>query len=109
MNDTRVLCRVVDIPDGGATSVHVDSSTGGFEIILMRQAEQVFGYHNECPHQGRNLDYVPGKFLMKDGRIICAAHGAMFAVSSGECVSGPCSNGLLRVPIRIEDGQVFSA
>ncbi len=109
MNDSRVLCRVDDIPDGGAISVRIDSSTGGFEIILMRQGEQVFGYHNECPHQGRNLDYVPGKFLMKDGRIICAAHGAMFAVSSGECVSGPCSNGLLRVPIRIDGDEVRSA
>ncbi|MEO7936023.1 MAG: Rieske (2Fe-2S) protein [Dokdonella sp.] len=108
MNESPVLCRVNDIPDGGAISVRVDSATGGFEIILMRQGEQVFGYHNECPHQGRNLDYVPGKFLMKDGRIICAAHGAMFAVSSGECVSGPCSNGLLRVPIQVDGEEVRS-
>ena len=108
MNESRVLCRVNDIPDGGAIAVHIDSATGGFEIILMRQGEQVFGYHNECPHQGRNLDYVPGKFLLKDGRIICAAHGAMFAVNSGECVSGPCSNGLLRVPIHVDGEDVRS-
>ncbi len=109
MNESRALCQVDDIPDAGAISVHVESSTGGFEIILMREGDEVFGYHNECPHQGRNLDYVPGKFLIKDGRIICAAHGAMFTVRSGDCVSGPCSNGLLRVPVRIIDGYVFSA
>lgn len=109
MSDSTALCRVEDIPDGGAISVRIDSSTGGFEIVLMRQGSEVFGYHNECPHQGRNLDYVPGKFLIKDGRIICAAHGAMFSVHSGECVSGPCSNGLLRVPIQVEAGEVRSA
>jgi nitrite reductase/ring-hydroxylating ferredoxin subunit len=88
MNDTRVLCRVDEIPDSGAKSVRVDSSTGGFEIILMRQGERVFAYHNECPHQGRNLDYVPGKFLIRNGSIICAAHGATFAIDSGGCRSG---------------------
>jgi nitrite reductase/ring-hydroxylating ferredoxin subunit len=30
----------------------------------------------------------------------------MFLVKSGDCVSGPCSNGLLRVPVRVEAGEV---
>lgn len=108
MNESSALCQLDDIPDSGAICVRVDSSTGGYEIILLRKGEEVFGYHNECPHQGRNLDYVPGKFLITEGRIICAAHGATFTVSTGDCVSGPCSSGLLRVPVRIIDGQVFS-
>lgn len=106
MDPSRVLCRIEEIPDLGAISVRIDSSTGGIEVILLRQGSQVFGYHNECPHQGRPLDYVPGKFLIKDGRVICAAHGAMFSVHSGDCVSGPCSNGLVRVPVRLEAGEV---
>ena len=109
MNESRVFCRVDEIPDNGAISVHVDSSTGGFDIILMRQGGEVFGYHNECPHQGRNLDYAPGKFLVKEGCIMCAAHGALFKVASGERVAGPCSTGLVRVPLRIEDDHVVSA
>ncbi len=109
MNESRVLCRVDEIPDSGAISVRVDSSTGGFEIILMRQGERVFAYHNECPHQGRNLDYVPGKFLIRNGSIICAAHGATFAIDSGDCLGGPCRSGLLRVPVRIEGGEVLAA
>ncbi|MEO7014273.1 MAG: Rieske (2Fe-2S) protein [Dokdonella sp.] len=109
MSESRALCRVDDIPDNGAISVHVESSTGGFDIILMRQGAEVFGYHNECPHQGRNLDYAPGKFLIKEGCIMCAAHGALFKVQSGERVAGPCSTGLVRVPIRVEGAEVFSA
>ncbi len=106
MSVSRAWCRVEDIPDFGATSVQVDSSTGGFELVVMRQGEQVFAYHNECPHAGRSLEYAPGKFLVKDGRIICAAHGAVFAVSSGECLGGPCRNGLVSVPLRIVDGWI---
>jgi nitrite reductase/ring-hydroxylating ferredoxin subunit len=106
MTVSNVLCRFEDIPDFGATAVHVDSSTGGFGLVLLRQGEQVFAYHNECPHAGRNLDYVPGKFLVKDGRIICAAHGATFAVDSGQCLGGPCRNGLGVVPVVVVDGWV---
>jgi len=108
MSESRLLCRVDDIPDRGAVAAHVDSSTGGFGIVLLREGAQVFAYHNECPHAGRALDYVPGKFLVKDGRITCAVHGATFAVDSGQCLGGPCRNGLARVPVDIVDGAVFS-
>ena len=40
------LCRVADIPDGNAIGVHVPSSTGGFDLILLRLGERVFAYHN---------------------------------------------------------------
>ena len=40
---------------------------------------------------------------------MCAAHGALFKVQSGERVAGPCSTGLVRVPIRVEGAEVFSA
>lgn len=109
MNESRVLCLVEEIPDAGAISVRIDSATGGFQVILLRAGDRVFAYHNECPHQGRNLDYVPGKFMVREGAIMCAAHGARFAVDSGNCLSGPCSNGLVRVPVRIESGKVIAA
>ncbi|MCC6439977.1 MAG: Rieske 2Fe-2S domain-containing protein [Rhodanobacteraceae bacterium] len=106
MADSRLLCVLADIPDGGAISRHVESATGGFQIILMRRGRQVFAYHNECPHQGRHLDYVPGKFLIKNAQIICAAHGATFAVESGSRISGPCSSGLVRFPVQLEGDAV---
>jgi nitrite reductase/ring-hydroxylating ferredoxin subunit len=101
------LCRVADIPDGGAIGVHVPSSTGGFDLILLRLGERVFAYHNECPHAGRNLDYAPGQFLVADARIVCAVHGATFAVDSGACLGGPCRAGLVAMPIDVVGGEVF--
>ncbi len=108
MNEARVLCRIEEIPDHGAVSVQVDSSTGGFSLILLREGDRVFAYHNECPHAGRQLDYVPGKFLVKERRIVCAAHGAVFAVESGACLGGPCRNGLVGVPVEVVDGAVLA-
>jgi nitrite reductase/ring-hydroxylating ferredoxin subunit len=100
------LCHVEDIPDGDAIGVRVPSTTGGFDLILLRLGERVFAYHNECPHAGRNLDYAPGQFLVRDARIICAVHGATFAVESGACVGGPCRSGLVVMPIDVVDGEV---
>jgi nitrite reductase/ring-hydroxylating ferredoxin subunit len=109
MNDSasRRLCRVADIPDGDAIGVHVPSPGGGFDLILLRRGEHVFAYHNECPHAGRSLDYVPGRFLVRDGRITCAVHGATFAVESGACVGGPCRSGLVTMPIVVRGGDVM--
>ncbi len=106
MTDVSPLCRVEDIPDAGAHAVRVDSATGGFDLVLLREGASVFAYHNECPHAGRALDYVPGRFLVKDRRIICAAHGASFAVDTGACLGGPCRSGLFSVPVDVVDGWV---
>jgi nitrite reductase/ring-hydroxylating ferredoxin subunit len=107
MNDgVAPLCRVDEIPDGDAIGVDVPSSTGGFALIVMRQGDRVFAYHNECPHAGRRLDYAPGRFLVRDARIICAVHGATFAVDSGACLGGPCRNGLVPMPVDVVDGEV---
>ena len=106
MNKSQPLCRLDEIPDGDAVCARVDSEAGGFELIVLRQGARAFAYHNECPHAGRNLDYAPGRFLVRDGRLICAAHGATFAVDSGACLGGPCRSGLVAMPIEIVDGDV---
>ena len=68
MDVSKTLCRLDAIPDGNALAVDVESSTGGFSLILLRQGERVFAYHNECPHAGRRLDWSPGKFLIEFSR-----------------------------------------
>ncbi len=100
MDVSKTLCRLDAIPDGNALAVDVESSTGGFSLILLRQGERVFAYHNECPHAGRRLDWSPGKFLIDAGFVICAAHGASFLVDSGRCYAGPCVGSSL-VPIKV--------
>ncbi len=107
MSVSKTLCRLDAIADAGAIAVDVESSTGGFSLILLRQGAHVFAYHNECPHAGRRLDWAPGKFLIENGQLICAAHGASFFIESGRCYAGPCRGaGLAAVRVEVIDGEV---
>ncbi len=107
MTVKKVLCSLDDIPDNGAICLDIDSSSGGFSLILLRNGQAVYAYHNECPHAGRRLDWAPGKFLIDANRLICAAHGATFLVESGKCDGGPCRGvGLTPIHVDVADGEV---
>lgn len=103
----KTLCRIDEIPEGGATSREVESSTGGFSVLLTRAGGAVHAFHNECPHAGRRLDWAPGRVLVDAGTLVCAAHGAQFLLESGECVGGPCRGaGLKSIAITLVDEEV---
>ena len=103
----KTLCRVDEVPEGGATGRDVESSTGGFSLVLTRVRGEVHAFHNECPHAARRLDWSPGKFLVELGTLVCAAHGAQFMLDSGVCIGGPCRGaGLKPVAVTIVDGDV---
>lgn len=69
-------------------------------LILRRHGEQLQAWLNICPHAGRRLDWAPGKFLVDQGRLVCAAHGASFELERGVCVAGPCKGASL-VPVAV--------
>jgi nitrite reductase/ring-hydroxylating ferredoxin subunit len=65
----------------------------GFVVL---EGGQVHAYVNRCPHAGRQLNFLPDRFLSADGTLIqCVAHGALFDKSTGECIAGPCVGDLL--------------
>jgi nitrite reductase/ring-hydroxylating ferredoxin subunit len=102
-----MLCRLDEIPDGGATAVDAKLADGDASVIVLRHGEQVRGYLNVCPHAGRRLDYAPGKFLLKNDTLICAVHGATFDRADGMCVAGPCRGEHLRtVAVQVNTGWV---
>jgi len=107
MGVRKTLCKVCDIPDGGATVREVENADDPHSLILLRRSGQVFAYRNECPHAGRRLDWAPGRFLIENGQLICAAHGACFLVETGRCIDGPArGDALTPVAIEIVDGEV---
>nr|WP_237577733.1 Rieske 2Fe-2S domain-containing protein [Lysobacter dokdonensis] len=77
-------------------------------LILLREGDDVRAWLNVCPHAGRRLDWAPGRFLKdKQGRLVCAVHGATFELERGECVAGPCRGAALRtVPVVVDAGVV---
>jgi nitrite reductase/ring-hydroxylating ferredoxin subunit len=106
----NVICAISDIPENAALGIQIPSATGGFPIVLTRRGDQVQAFHNECPHAGRRLDWVPGQFLIENNLLVCAAHGAAFTRDSGLCLAGPCrGQGLVRFPVIVRDDKVLLA
>lgn len=108
MSVRKTLCRLDDIPDGGAIARDVEMDDGVFSVILLRQGVRAFAYYNECPHAGRRLDWSPGRFLIENGQIICAAHGASFFIETGSFFAGPSrGNGLAPIDVEVINGDVW--
>ena len=103
------LIALSSIPDGGfaETGAMVDGSMES--LILHRRGPELRAWVNVCPHAGRRLDWAPGEFLRsKAGELVCAVHGATFALGDGRCVGGPCVGAHLRaVPVTVRDGEVL--
>lgn len=99
------------LPDGAFAEVEAVLEGDAESLILYRDGDQVRAWLNICPHAGRRLDWAPGQFLKsKDGHLVCAAHGASFELTAGECVGGPCRGESLRaVGVSVHDGAVWLA
>ncbi len=103
------LCRLEEIPDGGAKGFDLGADYDPREIFLLREGKEVYGYVNSCPHMGTPLEMIEDQFVNDDGFIVCSTHGALFEIDDGACIAGPCMGDFL-TSIRLEiaaDGQVL--
>jgi|JI8StandDraft_1071087.scaffolds.fasta_scaffold50628_2 nitrite reductase/ring-hydroxylating ferredoxin subunit len=104
---SRTLISREDLPNRQIIVVNADIDGENESILLYRDQENIQAWLNICPHAGRRLDYAPGKFLMQDGDLVCAAHGASFRLDSGECVAGPCRGASLKaVAVEWQEDQL---
>jgi nitrite reductase/ring-hydroxylating ferredoxin subunit len=99
------LCHIHDIPDGQSKGF----AHQGVQILAVRQQEQLFLYHNRCPHLGIPLEWQADQFLNYDRSLIqCNTHGALFTIDTGECINGPCTGQYLSsVTFTIKDDYVY--
>lgn len=100
------ICRLDELDDPGAK----EFTLNGRDCFVVRRGDDVYGYLNLCPHTARCLNWGPDKFLTRDrSRIMCAGHGALFAISTGVCTLGPCrGRHLTAVDVRVEEGDVVA-
>ena len=101
--------RLDDIDDPGCREFSIGEGDWPFKGFVVREGNNVYAYQNFCVHVGHPLNWKPNSFLTKDkDAIICASHGAMYRIDSGECFAGPCRGKSLRkVDIDVRDGVVF--
>lgn len=106
MNEPMVA--IDSIPDGGAREWSPKTEEFDGSVVLLREGDRVYAYRNCCPHARRLLNWAPGRFLFDHGRLVCAAHGAVFRIQDGLCLDGPCrGSSLAPVPVHdLGDGYV---
>ncbi len=108
-NKEVVVGRLDEIDDPGCREFSIGEGDWPYKGFVVRQGDNVYAYQNFCVHVGHPLNWRPDSFLTKDrDAIICASHGAMYRIDSGECFAGPCKGRELRkVEIEVRDGEVF--
>ncbi len=97
-----------ELGDPGCREFQIGDGDWPFKGFVVRQGDEVFAYQNFCMHVGHPLNWQPDEFLNQDGSlIVCASHGALYAIDTGVCVSGPCPGKELRsVDVELRDGNI---
>lgn len=107
-HDGQFLLKSGDLPEGAFREASAERDGRPLWLVLTRQQGTPRAWMNVCPHAGRSLNYAPDRFLVDgEGRLVCAAHGAVFEPIDGLCVGGPCRGDRLRdVTIIEQDGEL---
>ena len=109
MTDIEVVVGPLeDLDDPGCRAFAIGDGDWPFQGFVVRQGDRVYAYQNFCMHLGHPLNWSPEGFLTKDRtQIICASHGALYDISSGHCVAGPCKGKVLRrIECEVRDGDI---
>lgn len=104
------LCTFAEIPDGAARGFIARGGDGfPLRLVIVRQGDRLYAYHNSCPHRRLPLDFDDGRFLNRDGSLLlCTNHGALFRPADGRCVAGPCVGAALTpVALSVVAGEVY--
>jgi nitrite reductase/ring-hydroxylating ferredoxin subunit len=108
MSEVIPLCNSADLKNGDL-AVPFDVIYGGqtCRAFAIRYQGQVHGYLNRCSHVAMEMDFQPNRFFDISGDwLICATHGALYQPQTGQCRSGPCRGGLIKITLSEGDGVV---
>lgn len=102
------LCADDEVPDGQGKEIIFGEGRDVFRIVLIRLGARLLAFHNCCPHFSLPLNYEPDCFHVFDGDLLmCAHHTAIFRLSDGQCVDGPCTGAqLTAIVVSSEGGEI---
>ncbi|MBL4612545.1 MAG: Rieske (2Fe-2S) protein [Emcibacter sp.] len=105
-----IICALSDIEDGKAVEFSYQDGNEIKEIFIQRRGQEVYAYENSCPHAYLPLNMKKGIFTEKSGKyFMCQNHGALFDITNGACLAGPCNGqGLTPIEIELKDGNIIA-
>ena len=103
------LCNSRDLRDGGlAVPFDVNYAGQTCRAFAIRYQGLAQAYLNRCTHVAMELDWQPNRVFDDSGQwLLCASHGAAYRPDTGQCASGPCRGGLVKIALSEQDGVVF--
>ncbi|MBC7444389.1 MAG: Rieske 2Fe-2S domain-containing protein [Polaromonas sp.] len=109
MDELQPLCSSRELVDGGlAVPFDVVYAGQTCRAFAIRFSGQPQAYLNRCTHVAMELDWQPNRIFDDSGQwLLCASHGAAYRPDTGQCVSGPCRGGLVKVSLCERDGLVY--
>jgi nitrite reductase/ring-hydroxylating ferredoxin subunit len=107
----RVICALAELDDPGSRAFTIGRGDWPLRGLVVRRGPEVHAYVNRCPHAGHPLNLRPHEFLTPDrSLLLCNSHGALFELTTGLCVAGPCAGARLRrVALEVSAGYVLLA
>ena len=80
------------------------ATAGDLRLILLKDADDIFAYHDECPHEKYSL----GNAEIEEGVIICQKHLWEFEIRTGLHITRVpmVERNLVRYPVRIVNERV---
>jgi nitrite reductase/ring-hydroxylating ferredoxin subunit len=102
------ICALAELEDPGSRAFTLGAGDWPLRGFLVRRGDEVHAYVNRCPHAGHSLNLEPHDFLTFDrSLVLCRSHGALFEMTTGRCVAGPCAGRhLRRLPVEVAGGCV---
>ncbi|TDR23699.1 Rieske (2Fe-2S) protein [Marinicella litoralis] len=103
------LAKLIDVPIDKWSEHTLQTENGLTSVMIKRGHAEWVAFVNECPHQGRRMDYAENAFLeTPDHQLVCPAHGATFDASTGFCTNGPCvGQSLTQLQVSFDQQDVF--
>src|SRR5699024_11858627 len=75
MSEPVFLCSAEDLAEGQYRELQVNHDSEPVWLIATRHNGQPRVWFNVCPHQGRQLNFAPNRFLTdKENRLVCVHH-----------------------------------
>jgi 3-phenylpropionate/trans-cinnamate dioxygenase ferredoxin component len=101
VSEYKKVCRLDALPESKPYTTEVDD----YEIILVRQGDNVYCLLDQCSHE----DFPLSHGIVGGGKIRCKAHGAEFDLATGKVCKAPALVPVRTFPVKVEDGDVWVA
>jgi len=72
-------------------------------VLLSNIDGAIYATSWTCPHEGAALNYG----FLEGSEVVCALHGAIFDVITGDVLSGPSDYGLVCFPVKVEGEDIL--